>query len=187
MDEPHLEIALRDAQMGDAAAFGRVYGEFSNRVFGLCRKMLGSQAAAEDATSEVFERAYEALDSYDRERPFDRWILTIASRHCLNRLRRQRLEKRLFDEQPVETPAPAAAASPLVALESKEQRERILRAIDALPDNYRLPLVLKYYGDLSYDEIAREIGTTRNNVAVLLHRAKRELRGGVGALRKEES
>ena len=187
MDEPHLEIALRDAQMGDTAAFGRVYGEFSNRVFGLCRKMLGSQAAAEDATSEVFERAYEALDSYDRERPFDRWILTIASRHCLNRLRRQRLEKRLFDEQPVETPAPAAAASPLVALESKEQRERILRAIDALPDNYRLPLVLKYYGDLSYDEIAREIGTTRNNVAVLLHRAKRELRGSVGALRKEES
>ena len=187
MDEPHLEIALRDAQMGDAAAFGRVYGEFSNRVFGLCRKMLGSQAAAEDATSEVFERAYEALDSYDRERPFDRWILTIASRHCLNRLRRQRLEKRLFDEQPVETPAPAAAASPLVALESKEQRELILRAIDALPDNYRLPLVLKYYGELSYDEIAREIGTTRNNVAVLLHRAKRELRGSVGALRKEES
>ena len=187
MDEPHLEIALRDAQMGDTAAFGRVYRELSNRVFGLCRKMLGSQAAAEDATSEVFERAYEALDSYDRERPFDRWILTIASRHCLNRLRRQRLEKRLFDEQPVETPAPAAAASPLVALHRKEQRELILRAIDALPDNYRLPLVLKYYGDLSYDEIAREIGTTRNNVAVLLHRAKRELRGSVGALRKEES
>ncbi len=97
------------------------------------------------------------------------------------------MEKRLFEEQPVETPAPAAAASPLVALESKEQRELILRAIDALPDNYRLPLVLKYYGELSYDEIAREIGTTRNNVAVLLHRAKRELRGGVGALRKEES
>lgn len=187
MDEPQLEIVLRDAQMGDAAALGRVYGEFSNRVFGLCRKMLGSQAAAEDATSEVFERAYEALDSYDRERPFDRWILTIASRHCLNRLRRQRLEKRLFEDEPAETPAPAAAASPLVALETKEQRKLILRAIDALPDNYRLPLVLKYYGDLSYDEIAAELGTTRNNVAVLLHRAKRELRGSVGALGKEES
>ena len=187
MDNTDLEIALREAQMGDAAAFGRVYGEFSNRVFGLCRKMLGSQAAAEDATSEVFERAYQALDSYDRERPFDRWILTIASRHCLNRLRRERLEKRLFNNEPVEVPAPTSVASPLVALESKEQRQVVLRAIDALPDNYRLPLVLKYYGDLSYDEIAAELGTTRNNVAVLLHRAKRELRGSVGALRKEES
>ena len=79
MDDTQLEAMLREAQMGNAVAFGRVYGEFSSRVFGLCRKMLGSQAAAEDATSEVFERAYQALDSYDRERPFDRWILTILA------------------------------------------------------------------------------------------------------------
>ena len=187
MDDTQLEIALREAQMGDPAAFGRVYGEFSSRVFGLCRKMLGSQAAAEDATSEVFERAYHALDSYDRERPFDRWILTIASRHCLNRLRRDRLEMRLFDHAPVEVPAPATSASPLVALENNERRRTVLAAIDALPEHYRLPLVLKYYGDLSYDEIAAELGTTRNNVAVLLHRAKRALRDSVGALGKEES
>jgi RNA polymerase sigma-70 factor (ECF subfamily) len=187
MDAIEMETVLRQAQLGDTAAFGRVYGEFSSRVFGLCRKMLGSQAAAEDATSEVFERAYHALDSYDRERPFDRWILTIASRHCLNRLRRERLEKRLFSEQPVELPAPALAASPLVALQGKEQRRLLLEAIDALPENYRVPLVLKYYGDLSYDEIAEQLGTTRNNVAVLLHRAKRALRGSVGMLRKEES
>ena len=186
MDDTQLEAVLREAQMGNAAAFGRVYGEFSSRVFGLCRKMLGSQAAAEDAMSEVFERAYQALDSYDQERPFDRWILTIASRHCLNRLRRQRIEKRLFHDEPIEVPA-AATASPLLALESREQRQALLAAIDALPENYRVALVLKYYGELSYDEIAEELGTTRNNVAVLLHRAKRELRGRVGALRKEES
>mgnify|MGYP001826967972 CR=1 FL=1 len=187
MDESQLEIVLREAQMGSSVAFGRVYGEFSSRVFGLCRKMLGSEAAAEDATSEVFERAYQALDSYDRERPFDRWILTIASRHCLNRLRRERLETRLFHDEPVEAAAVVATSSPLVALETKEQRRAMVRAIDALPESYRLPLVLKYYGDLSYDEIAEQLGTTRNNVAVLLHRAKRELRGSVGDFREEES
>jgi RNA polymerase sigma-70 factor (ECF subfamily) len=187
MDESQLETALREAQMGSSVAFGRVYGEFSGRVFGLCRKMLRSHAAAEDATSEVFERAYQALDQYDRERPFDRWILTIASRHCLNRLRRERLEKRLFQEEPLEVPTPPASSSPLVAFENREQRRSLLRAIDALPENYRLPLILKYYGDLSYDEIAEHLGTTKNNVAVLLHRAKRELRLSVGALRKEES
>ena len=104
VDESQLQTVLREAQMGSSVAFGRVYGEFSGRVFGLCRKMLGSEAAAEDATSEVFERAYQALDEYDRERPFDRWILTIASRHCLNRLRRERLEKRLFQDEPLEMP-----------------------------------------------------------------------------------
>jgi len=149
--------------------------------------VLGSQAAAEDATSEVFERAYQALDSYDLERPFDRWILTIASRHCLNRLRRERLETRLFDHTAIEVAAPPTVASPLVALQTQEQRRALIQAIEALPENYRLPLVLKYYGDLSYDEIAEQLGTTKNNVAVLLHRAKRELRSSVGALRKEES
>ena len=210
MDEAQLETVLREAQMGDAAAFGQVYREFSSRVFGLCRKMLGSEAAAEDATSEVFERAYQSLDSYDRARPFDRWILTIASRHCLNRLRRERLERSLFREETADAPEPSAAAStlgatsvsaspisasplaasPLAALETKEQRRAIVNAIEALPENYRLPLVLKYYGDLSYDEIADQLGTTRNNVAVLLHRAKRELRNRVtesrAELRKDE-
>jgi RNA polymerase sigma-70 factor (ECF subfamily) len=187
MDEIQLETVLKEAQLGSTVAFGRVYGEFSSRVFGLCRKMLGSHAAAEDATSEVFERAYHALDQYDRERPFDRWILTIASRHCLNRLRRERIETRLFHDEPLEVPATAASSSPLVALENQEKRRALLHAIDALPQNYRLPLVLRYYGDLSYDEIADHLGTTRNNVAVLLHRAKRELRSRIGTLQKEES
>lgn len=185
MDENRLEAALKEAQLGDTVAFGRVYDEFSGRVFGLCRKMLGSQAAAEDATSEVFERAYHALDQYDHDRPFDRWILTLASRHCLNRLRRDRLEKRLFQE-PVEIAASPKASSPLVALETEEERRRLMKAIDTLPDNYRIPLILKYYSDLSYDEIAERLYTSRNNVAVLLHRGKRELRRTVSALRKDE-
>lgn len=195
MDEADLDTVLKQAQMGSSVAFGQVYGEFSNRVFGLCRKMLGSEAAAEDATSEVFERAYQALDQYDRTRPFDRWLLTIASRHCLNRLRRERLEQRLFVEEPVDAPdtphAPEAPASssPLLACETQQQRRTVVDAIDALPEHYRLPLVLRYYGDLSYDEIAENLGTTRNHVAVLLHRAKRALRqsDSLGALRKEPS
>jgi len=189
MDEIDLDTVLKEAQMGSSVAFGRVYGEFSSRVFGLCRKMLGSEAAAEDATSEVFERAYQALGQYDRARPFDRWILAIASRHCLNRLRREQLERRLFQDDPVDAPAMPASSSPLVACETREARRALVRAIDALPEHYRLPLILKYYGDLSYDEIAEHLGTNRNHVAVLLHRAKRALRqsDSLGALRKEES
>ena len=186
MEETPLETALKEAQMGSRVAFGQVYEQFSRRVFGLCRKMLGSRAAAEDATSEVFERARRALNQYDRDRPFDRWILTIASRHCLNHLRRERTEARLFGDEPLDVAADAASSSPLVACENREQRRAVLRTIDALPENYRVPLVLRYYGDLSYDEIADHLGTTRNNVAVLLHRGKRELRRSISILRKEE-
>jgi RNA polymerase sigma-70 factor (ECF subfamily) len=59
---------------------------------------------------------------------------------------------------------------------SKEERVWVRDAIAGLPDNFRLPLVLRYYGELSYDEIARELGLQKNNVATLIFRAKQELR-----------
>jgi RNA polymerase sigma-70 factor (ECF subfamily) len=179
MSDAQLATALEAAQMGSSDAFGRVYGQFAGRVFGLCRKILGTHAAAEDATSEVFERARGALDQYDRARPFDRWLMTVASRYCLNLLRRQRTERRLFSDEELDTPAPAGTASPLVACEAREQRAAVRTAIEALPERYRIVLILKYYGELSYDEIALHLGTTRTNVAVLLHRAKRDLRGRI--------
>lgn len=185
MDQAELQSTLKQAQLGSRTAFGLIYEQFSGRVFALCRRMLGSNTAAEDATSEVFERAHGALDQCDPERPFEHWLFTIASRHCLNRLRRERTEKRLFEDEALDTAADTAVSSPLVACENAEQRRQLLAAIDSLPEHYRAPLVLKYYGDLSYDEIAEQLGTTRDNVAVLLHRAKRQLRERLGTPRKE--
>lgn len=181
MDEAQLQSALRRAQRGSEIAFGQIYGQFSRRVFGLCLKMLGARDQAEDATSEVFEKLRGAFEHYDPTRPFDRWLLTIASRHCLNVLRRGRLERRLFTEETPESSASETTSSPHFACESDEQRRSLMAVIDELPESYRLPLVMRYYGDLSYDEIAAEIGTTRAHVAVLLHRGKNALRARLGS------
>lgn len=185
MDEAQLQTALRRAQRGSEIAFGQIYAQFSRRVFGLCLKILSSHASAEDATSEVFERVRNSFEHYDPARPFDRWILTIASRHCLNRLRRGRLEQRLFHDEPPEAVAAEATSSPHLACENGEERRALMHAIEALPESYRLPLVMKYYGELSYDEIAAELGTTKAHVAVLLHRAKKALRVQLSDLEKD--
>jgi RNA polymerase sigma factor (sigma-70 family) len=66
--------------------------------------------------------------------------------------------------------------SPLGAVLSTEERTQVRDAIARLPQNYRLPLVLRYYGELSYDEVAEQLGLRRNYVAALLFRAKQELR-----------
>jgi RNA polymerase sigma-70 factor (ECF subfamily) len=66
--------------------------------------------------------------------------------------------------------------SPLGAVISKEERARVRETIARLPENYRVPLVLRYYSELSYDEIAHQLGVERNNVAALIFRAKQELR-----------
>jgi len=76
--------------------------------------------------------------------------------------------------------APSAEPSPLGAVMSKEERVRVRDAIAGLPDTFRLPLVLRYYSELSYDEIARELGLQRNNVATLIFRGKQELRRKLG-------
>src|SRR5947208_2989236 len=67
-------------------------------------------------------------------------------------------------------------ASPLGAVMGKEERAQVRDAIAGLPENYRLPLVLRYYSELSYDEIAQQLDLRRNYVAALIFRAKQELR-----------
>lgn len=180
-----LDAAIHRAKAGDSDAFAAIYQAFSRRVYGLCRKILGPGPVAEDAQSEIFARTQRSLDRYDPERPFDRWILTIASNHCLNLLRRQRRERALFVGEPLAAEDRDPAPSPLAQLQTEEERRRLRAAIERLPDNYRVPLVLRYYGELSYDEIAAQLEITRDNVAILLFRAKRSLRRAMAEVEEE--
>lgn len=177
MDEATVAAMVERARAGDSHAFADLYQHFRPRVFGLCRQMLGSAAAAEDATSEVFLRIGRNLDSYDRSRPFANWVLKIAGNCCIDQLRRSSTERRLFGtpaEEPVE-PA-AAAESPLEQAIATERRELLHDTMAQLPERYRRVLLLRYASEMSYDEIAKATGLARNNVAILIFRAKRELR-----------
>lgn len=178
--EPAPEVVGR-AATGDRAAFGDLYGAYADDVGRLCRRLLGPGDEAQDARSEVFFRAQQALASYDAARPFRRWLLAIAAHHCLDRLRRRHVEGRLFTEAELsELELPAAAPSPLGLALARERREQLLLALDALPERHRAPLVLRYFAELPYDAIAELIGVTTRDVGVLLFRAKVRLRVALG-------
>ncbi len=172
-----LDAIIQRAQAGDDDAFGEIYRAYRPRVFGLCRYLLGSVEAAEDAASEVFIRARRAMSSYDSSLPFPRWLLSIASHHCIDVLRRRRIEQRLFETDESDgsewSGAPASALNELLAA---EQGEAVRAAIGGLPDRLRVPLVLRFYNEMSYDQIATSLRLKRNHVATLLFRAKKELR-----------
>lgn len=161
----------------DRACFEALYREHYPRVFGSCRRMLGNAFDAEDATQEVFVRAYRAFGRYQGEQSFARWIGTIAANHCIDLLRRRQRFGVLFSDDPEQVealPDPAGnGATPLIAA---HDAQAITRAVDALPDKYRIPVVMAYYGDSSYDDIAGALGVTRNHVGVLLLRARDRLR-----------
>lgn len=181
MDEATLQMVLARAANDDAEALGELYRLFRPRVFGLCRHLLGRHEEAEDATSDVFTRLPKAIKSYQPSLPFPRWLLSVTGHHCVDRLRRRRIEQRLFEAEISETPAaPAPQLSPVERLIASESREAVSQAIAALPDLYRVPLTLRYYSDLSYDEIAQQLGLSRAYVATLLFRAKQQLRQMLG-------
>jgi len=179
MEERDLESVIERAQHHDAEALGEIHRRYVRRVFGLCRYMLDSRENAEDATSEVFLKLQRSIESYDGSIPFPQWLLRVAGNQCIDALRRRQRGRQVIVE--VEDGAAVIEAtgtepSPLGAVLTTEERVQVRDAIARLPENYRVPLVLRYYGELSYDEIAQQLGLQRNYVAALIFRAKQELR-----------
>jgi RNA polymerase sigma-70 factor (ECF subfamily) len=162
---------------GDAGALEALYQVFGRRVFGLAYHLLASREAAEDAVSEVFLRVRRSAAQFDGRLPFDQWLLKITSHLCIDWLRRRHLERRLFEQtEPSPESASAETPSALDKILLNERNDALRAALRKLPDRYRVPLVLRYYGELSYDEIAERLGTDRSGTGVLLFRARQELR-----------
>lgn len=177
MEALDLESVLERARAHDPEALGEIYRRYARRVFGLCRYMLGSRESAEDAMSEVFLKLQRSIGGYDGSIPFPNWLLRVAGHQCIDALRRRHRGRQVVVVGEAEAIEPASSEpSPLTAAISTEERAHVREAIACLPENYRAPLVLRYYGELSYDEIAQQLGLERNSVAILLFRAKQELR-----------
>jgi len=173
-----LESVIQRARGQDVEALGEIYSRYVRRVFGLCRYMLDSRESAEDATSEVFLKLQRSIESYDGSIPFLRWLLRVAGNQCIDALRRRQRGRRVIMEEDGAAVIEAASSepSPLRAVISTEERAHVRDTIARLPENYRVPLVLRYYSELSYDEIAQQLDLERNYVAALIFRAKQELR-----------
>jgi RNA polymerase sigma factor (sigma-70 family) len=178
-------VAVGDDQASVAPAedpaFPQRFRELERDVFRVCRRLLDSNSAADDAVNEVYLRARRALGSYDEARPFRPWLLSIAGNHCIDQLRRRRVETRIFDARAdAEVDGPAdPGPSPLAQTLRAEDRAELLAAIDELPSHFRIPLVLRYWSDMEYTQIAEVLGVPRGQVGSLLFRARRQLRASL--------
>lgn len=166
------------------AAFDALYREHYHRVRSYCRRMLGTPQDAEDAAQEVFMRAYRAFGRYRSRDPFGPWVGAIATNYCIDVLRSRGRFNEVFDTRDAEEPEDPADNGAATLISDYESRA-ITRAVEALPDRYRLPIVLAYYADASYDEIADALGITANHVGVLLSRGKEQLRRHLSQLHEE--
>lgn len=165
---------------GDHAAFAQLMERYAGAVFNLAYRMLGDAHEAEDATQEIFLRAYTNLARFDQERKFSTWLLSIASNYCIDRLRRRRLRWLTLDDTVLTMPSPAKG--PDRAAIEREERDAVQRALLRLPPAYRQIAVLRYWHDLSYEEICLVTRLPESTIKTRLHRARRML---ADALRAE--
>jgi RNA polymerase sigma-70 factor (ECF subfamily) len=169
------EIVSR-ARDGDADAWGEIYKRHAPAIYRFCRRALPTREDAEDATGEIFLKLRDRLAQYDPTRPFSAWLYKVAANHCWDSLRRRRIRQALetggIEEMPLEHPDPGE----LNRLVDQQSGEQIRRALDKLPARARMALVLRYYADMSYDEIADALGVRRAFVGVVLLRARHQLR-----------
>jgi len=141
---------------------------------------------AEDATQETFMRAYKNFNKFDSEQPFWHWIAAIANNHCVDLLRSKGRSDQFFGDEAVELEALAGLDVPVLSsLIAAEDGDALNAAIATLPDKYRVPLVLAYFNQTSYEQIADQLKISRTHVGVLLLRAKKQVRIALADLTEE--
>lgn len=163
------------AQQGDSAAFMEIVDTFQKPVFNLCYRMLGDAPEAEDAAQETFLRAYTKLDTYNPNRKFSSWLLSIASHYCIDRLRKRRYQMVSWDDLPPWRWLPDTKPQPEAVALKHESDENLHELLDTLPADYRAATILRYWYEMSYDEIAETMDTSVSAIKSRLFRAKQML------------
>jgi len=154
--------------------FGAIYEEHSRQIFYLALRFLGDPAQAEDATHDVFLKAYRKLGEFRGDSAMRTWLYRIAINHCKN-LRQTWYQRNMVSnaDDSIWESAVSRTETPLRVLEIKELGERIQKTLDALPEEYRLLLLLVADEQLSYEEMAALTGQSSDAIRGKLHRARK--------------
>ncbi|ARU60402.1 RNA polymerase sigma factor SigW [Tumebacillus avium] len=176
---------VKRAQKGDRLAFAELVELYKDKLYNLGYRMLGNPQEAEDIAQEAFLRAYANLNKYNANHKFSTWIYRIATNLCIDRIRKKKADYSLDAEvdgieggdmysrlkSPGDTPEQAAVRN--------EARQEVQDAIEALPDNYRTAVILKYLHDLSLQEISEILEVPVSTVKTRIHRGREALRAGL--------
>jgi RNA polymerase sigma-70 factor, ECF subfamily len=165
-DEPHAGLG--------SSEFADLYNQHSRAIYYLCLRLLSDPDKAEDATHDVFLKAFRKISQFRGESSLRTWLYRIAINHCRN-LHAAWHDRHMLtnaDEALWET-TPAQTDSPLRVLETKELGQRIQRALDGLPAEHRLLLLLVADKELSYEQVGALTEQSADAVRGKLHRARK--------------
>jgi len=170
---------VHQSRAGDESAFAALVEAHQAAVFGTVLRLVFDREVAAEVSNRAFFKAYEHLATFDDARPLRAWLLRIAANEALNELRSRRREAaHTFggDEAEIQLEQIHGAPDPGEIVSRRERSDAIRDAVNRLPEAQRVVVVLRYFADLAYADIAELTQQSVNNVGVILLRARERLR-----------
>ncbi len=179
------EALLSRFRGGEAEAFGELVRRFQRELYSYLRRYLGNEALAEDVFQSTFLQVYQKAEQFDSGRKVRPWLYAIATHQAIDALRRQNRRASVSLDQITSTTEgetgtwldtfAATEREPLAGMELTEQRERVRAALEELPEHLKITVILAYYQELKYRDIAEILKIPVGTVKSRLHAALRKL------------
>ncbi|WP_150275375.1 RNA polymerase sigma factor [Paenibacillus tepidiphilus] len=172
IDGWELEGLILKVQAGETEVYARIVEVFQQPIYRYCCRLLGNRQDAEDAVQDILVKAYQSLRRYKPDVSFSAWLYRIACNHCLNLLRRRRLQGRVLRVLRPET----AAAGPEQELEARLYSPQLAAALCRLSLEERNLLVLRVFEELTFLEISQILHVSPNALHKRMERIKGKVR-----------
>jgi RNA polymerase sigma-70 factor (ECF subfamily) len=184
-----IEATIQRAADGDQAAWDTIVQTYWRRVFNVAYRFVGTYEEAEDLTQEIFLKVFRSLSTFDRRANFQTWLISISRNLCIDRYRSGRRDREVFAREvdAGTVPAVAPGLSPHARVEQQDRIALLREALKALSPALRTAVLLRDVHELSYQEIADQLGIAEGTVKSRIYRGRAELARQIEALRDKLS
>ncbi len=171
------EQLVQQLQQGHREAFTTLVSKWQHKIYTFCYRQLGEQALSEEATQDVFVKVFTSIQSFRGDAKFSTWLYRIATNHCINlRAKYHRRKRQHHDSFEDVEQRIGVTENPLDKLETQDFEQQLQQALDQLPEEHRLLLILRDIQDCTYEEIADITNLTMGTIKSRIHRARKNLR-----------
>lgn len=174
MERLEDEVLVAKTLEGNKEAFSVLVQRYQKQIYSLAYRLCGDYDGARDLAQDAFLKIYEVLGTFDRSRRFFPWMYRVAHNVCINILSKKQQElvplDNIIDFEPS---SPDAQTQPEVSFEQKERQRLISKALSELPEQFRIPLALKYIEGFSYKEISDHLQLPESTIETRLFRGRK--------------
>jgi RNA polymerase sigma-W factor len=175
-------LLIERCRGGDEAAYRALLKKYDSAVFSICFRMVRNREEARDLAQDVFIKVFRMLDRYNPTYAFSSWLFKITANLCIDAIRKKRVTVHSIDE-PVEQEGgtmtrqyEAAVRNPEETVIDREHGAMIAKAVEKLPEHYRIIILLRHQEQLAYEEIAEVLRIPLGTVKARIHRAREMLK-----------